>query len=58
MNTLTEDYMQSVLSQIDPDQPGGAGWRGHGYHGVVVILDVGHHGNLVLASRQVVGDTN
>ena len=50
--------MQSILAQVDPLQPTGAGRRRHGDHRVVVVLVVGHHGHLVFTRRKVMAHTD
>ena len=51
-----EGDVKRVLAQVDPEQPGGAGGRGHRDHGVIVVLDVRDHGHLVAATWEVVSD--
>ena len=53
-----EGDVERILTQVDPDHPGGAGGRRHGDHRVVVVLDVGHHGHLVPAAGEVVRDAH
>ena len=55
---LTEGDVQSVLAEVDPDEPAGAGGRPHGDHGVVIVLHVRHHRHLVLAAGEVVAHTD
>ena len=52
----TECDVESILTQVDPDQSGGAGGGSHGYHAVILILHVGHHGQLILATWQIMRD--
>ena len=55
---LTKDDDEDVLAKVNLLQPAGAGgWR-HGYHRPILILDVGHHGNLVLPAWQEVSHAN
>ena len=53
-----EGDVQCVLAQVNPEQPSGAGGRGHGDHRVIVVLDVGDHGHLVAATGEVVSDAH
>lgn len=50
--------MQSVLAQVYPLQPTGAGRRRHGDHRVVVVLVVGNHRHLVLSRGEVVAHSD
>ena len=56
--SLTENDEEGMLAQIDPLQPTGTRWWGHGYEGTVVILDVRDHCHLVLPAWQEVGQAN